>query len=365
VRGSWWRAGNEITERSLAQTYAGGGTSTAPTLGVPTTSISGSERANGVEFGLVLAPRSRRYGIDFTAYRERSTQLLAGMSDPAGNALGTQSGEVFNGGYELQLRAVPLDDGAGSAWDLSASLARNSNTVDKISGGLGQVPLSPSIWGTNLVARIGYPLGSIVGARYLRDASGQLVLRNGLPVPDGSEMVVLGSSQPDWSMSLRSRMHYGRFELGMLLDARMGGRFFSATNLWGSYAGTLASTLEGRESGMVISGIDSASGNPNTTSVSAQDYFHSLAAISEAFVYDASYAKLREARITYELPLTSLAGFRGQVLRISLLGRNLIAWAKAPNVDPETALSAGVFKGFEMGQLPNTRSLGLQLSIAP
>ena len=366
LRAAWWRAGNEITERSLAQTYAGGGTTTTPTLGVPTTAISGAERASGVEIGGELAPVSRRYGLDFTVYRERSTQLLIGMPDPSGNALGLQSGEVFNGGYEVQLRAVPLDDGAGSSWDLIASLSRNSSTVDQITGDVGQAMLSPSIWGTGLAARVGHPLGSIVGTRYLRNASGQMVLSNGLPIPDASDaFVVLGSPQPDWSGSLRSRMRYGGFEIGLLFDARMGGHIFSATNLWGSYAGTLTSTIEGRENGMVIAGVDSVSGTPNTTSVSAEDYFHSLAAISEAFVYDASYAKLREARITYELPLPFLKGFRGQALRVSLFGRNIMTWAKAPNIDPETALSSGVFQGFEMGQLPNTRSLGFQLSIAP
>jgi hypothetical protein len=40
-------------------------------------------------------------------------------------------------------------------------------------------------------------------------------------------------------------------------------------------------------------------------------------------------------------------------------------WTKAPNIDPETALSASSFQGFELGQLPTTRSLGFQISITP
>jgi hypothetical protein len=99
--------------------------------------------------------------------------------------------------------------------------------------------------------------------------------------------------------------------------------------------------------------------------VSAEDYFHSLAAIHEAWVYDASYAKLRQASLTYELPLRSVPGFREQTARFSVIGRNLVTWAKAPNIDPENALSVGVFQGFEMGQLPTTRSIGFQLTITP
>jgi hypothetical protein len=50
---------------------------------------------------------------------------------------------------------------------------------------------------------------------------------------------------------------------------------------------------------------------------------------------------------------------------MAVIGRNLAMWAKAPNIDPETALSASSFQGIEMGQLPTTRSIGLQVSITP
>jgi hypothetical protein len=40
-------------------------------------------------------------------------------------------------------------------------------------------------------------------------------------------------------------------------------------------------------------------------------------------------------------------------------------WAKAPNIDPETALSSTAVQGIEMGQLPTVRSIGLQISLTP
>jgi len=69
--------------------------------------------------------------------------------------------------------------------------------------------------------------------------------------------------------------------------------------------------------------------------------------------------------VSYVVPLRFLAGFRDRTLRLSLIGRNVFTWAKAPNIDPETALSTGVFLGFEMGQLPGTKSVGFALSVAP
>jgi len=49
----------------------------------------------------------------------------------------------------------------------------------------------------------------------------------------------------------------------------------------------------------------------------------------------------------------------------SLIGRNLITWAKAPNIDPESVFSPYQLPGVEMGQLPYTKALALQLSITP
>jgi len=364
VRAGFWRAGNEITPRTLASTFAGQGT----TLGVATTNggISGPERTTGLELGAELTSVSRRHAIGFTAYRERSTQLLLGLPGASGGTP-AQEGEVFNGGFEVQLRTTPMDNGPDSRWQLTTWLAKNSSTVDKLTAGLSQIALGPDAWGTQLVARVGEPLGTIVGSRYLRDANGQLLLANGLPIADQSQSFVLGSIQPDWSASVGSRLRMGAFEVGLLLDARVGGHVYSATNRWGSYAGTLEATAAGgiRENPMVLAGIVTATDAANSTGVSAQDYFHALGAISEPWVYDASYAKLRETRLTYERPLTFMPGFSDQVVRVSFVARNLLTWAKAPNIDPETAYSVGVFQGFEMGQLPSTRSIGIQLSIAP
>jgi TonB-dependent SusC/RagA subfamily outer membrane receptor len=354
LRASWWRAGNEVTARSLTGAFTGGAAA-SPAVGFPV-SDAVPERTTGVELSSELATPGNRLALDFTVYRERSSELFVGT-------LSVQSAEVFNSGFELQLRAVPVSSVLGPRWDVAASFTRNTSTVDELGGGLTEVPLGPSLWGASLTARKGYPVGTIVGSRYLRDPTGVLLLSNGLPISDGSSSV-LGSWQPAWATSLQSGLRFGGAEVALLFDARVGGKVFSATNLWGSYAGTLESTVVGRD-GMTVAGIDRLTGSPNTTEVTAEEYFHSLATIHEAWVFSASYAKLREARLTYEVPLTFVPGLRGQVGRFSFMARNLFTIADAPNIDPETALSSTSFQGFEMGQLPSTRSVGFVLSITP
>src|SRR5207237_10404875 len=135
---------------------------------------------------------------------------------------------------------------------------------------------------------------------------------------------------------------------------RMGVNVFSGTNRWGASSGSMEETAFRADTGLLIVGVDAATGNANTQHVSTEDYYHALRGIPERWVYDANVVKLREARISVMVPLHALPGLRTQSIRTSLIGRNLWMWTKAPNIDPETAISATSYQGFELGQLPTT-----------
>jgi len=111
--------------------------------------------------------------------------------------------------------------------------------------------------------------------------------------------------------------------------------------------------------------VDAATGKANTVRATTQAYYTALLPIQEAWIYDASFVKLRDLRISFSWPLRGLTPFAAQSVRVSLIGRNLAMWSKAPNIDPETALSSTSFQGVELGQLPSIRSLGLQFSLTP
>jgi hypothetical protein len=366
LRAGWWRSGSEVSRRSLGQAYVTAAT-LAPMLGFPFGDGVSPERTTGVEAGTDVSSAGGRARLGLTYYVERSSELLFAAGSSATGLSAVQTGEISNRGIEVEFQLTPYRGPPGSRWDVTGWFAQNTNEVEKLAAGLTELPLSPSLWGARLVAREGSPVGAIVGRRYLRDeATGALIVKNGLPLPDGSgPLSVFGSWRPDWSASLLSRTTIRGVELSLLVETRRGGRVFSATNLWGSYAGTLESTAASRDVGFVVPGVDSVTGAPNSTTVSAEDYFHALGAIHEPWVYDASYVKLRESRLTYETVVRDVPALSGQTVRLSLIGRNLLTWAKAPNIDPETALSGAGFQGFEMGQLPTTRSIGLQLTVTP
>jgi len=150
-----------------------------------------------------------------------------------------------------------------------------------------------------------------------------------------------------------------------LVDGRFGGSIFSTTNMLGMTTGTLQETASRPDSGQVYPGVDAATGRANTIRATTQAYYTALGAIQEAWVYDASFIKLRDLRISFAWPLRGFTPLAAQSVRLSLIGRNLAMWSKAPNIDPETALSTTSFQGVELGQLPSIRSFGVQLSLTP
>jgi TonB-dependent SusC/RagA subfamily outer membrane receptor len=324
----------------------------------------GPEITTSLELGGSLSFLRNRLGFDFTLYDDQTTGVILGVNSGGHSVVAGNVGTLSNKGVEVQATVVPLRTSAGAEWSLDARLAKNSNNLDDVSGGSSAVLLGPTVYGLSVEARKGSPLGVLVGTGFKRDGSGNLLLQNGLPVSDGQQRV-LGTMSPDWSGSVGSNLHLGHLDVSALVDARMGGSIFSTTNLLGISSGSFAETASRPDSGQAFAGVDAATGKPNAVRATTQAYYTALLPIQEAWIYDASFVKLRDLRVSFSWSLRGLTPFAAQSVRVSLIGRNLAMWSKAPNIDPETALSTTSFQGLELGQLPSVRSLGLQFSLTP
>jgi hypothetical protein len=86
--------------------------------------------------------------------------------------------------------------------------------------------------------------------------------------------------------------------------------------------------------------------------------------LMQVLLYDASYVKLREASLTYNLPRTLLADSFIQGLSVSLVGSNLwIIHKNLPYADPEAGQSSGNIQGWQSGVMPTTRNIGFSLKL--
>ena len=111
-----------------------------------------------------------------------------------------------------------------------------------------------------------------------------------------------------------------------------------------------------------------ANGMPNTTYVSAEQYFGNSGkfAAAEGFIYKTSWFRVREASITYTLPTSMLGKTPFSAATFSVFGRNLFLHAPFyPHLDPEqSALGVSNAQGLEFNALPQTRTIGVGLNLS-
>jgi TonB-linked SusC/RagA family outer membrane protein len=333
-----------------------------------------SQTTTGYEGGLELRMFSNRLRFDFTYYDQTSVDLVLPVQVSTSSGVGyvwDNVGELNNKGVEVQLSGTLIETANKDfALDFGINFAKNNNMVlkaGKDNENDEETLLIGNLWNMNLEAREGYAYGAIVGTALSRTESGEVIYTNGLP--DLGETEVLGGIQPDWTGGLSLGITYKGLNLGGLIDTKMGGNIYSMTTAWGRYAGVLAETLEGRETGIVGDGVMLKDDVyvPNDVVVSAEVFNHGAYGdqIVETSVFDASYVKLRELTLSYNLPRSVVSQIGLENVNFGVIGRNLaILYKRAPHIDPESAFdSSNEMQGMEFGQLPSARSIGLSVNV--
>ncbi|MES2064125.1 MAG: SusC/RagA family TonB-linked outer membrane protein [Bacteroidota bacterium] len=412
LRGGWSKVGKATDPYQLINTYD----FTAPYVTNPDLVANPRQSASTIDLNPNLKPETTTSGevgveagffndrvrLDVSVYNTNSVnQILKVNVSPATGYLQKliNGGSINNKGLEVQLGLTPVKTNDFS-WDINVNYSRNKSKVISL---YDEGNLQYYILGSNrtvdVLAAVGQPYGTFFGTSYTRDASGRIIIGdNGTPVINNTKKY-LGKFTPDWLGSINNSFSYKGINLSFLVDARIGGSIYSNTNRTGTYTGVLASTLPGRGTangglsyyypdnkaangavqvntgasapagetvyadGMVFKGVK-ADGSANTTIVPAQSYYKGFTNVDEAFIYSASYVKLREVKIGYTFPAQWVKGIGLQSATVSIVGRNLwIIHKNVPNIDPETAFNTGNAQGLEDLTLPTVRNLGFNINL--
>lgn len=116
-----------------------------------------------------------------------------------------------------------------------------------------------------------------------------------------------------------------------------------------------------RANGMVLPGV-LENGKPNTKRIDPQNYYQTQWRMAAPNIYDASFLKFRELRLSYKFPHNTSQYLSLNDLSLSFFGRNLaILAADLPYLDPQVVTGAGNRQGLENAQAPSTRSFGINL----
>ncbi|MCO5237133.1 MAG: SusC/RagA family TonB-linked outer membrane protein [Chitinophagaceae bacterium] len=403
LRGGWSQVGKEANPYQLVNTYLFGAPYGASPQLLPSSTYMNRdlkpETTSSTELGTEVELSDSRIRFDISLYNSNSyNQILAVDVSPSTGYRSKllNAGKINNRGVEIQLGLSPVRGVV--KWDINLNYAANrSQVVELDKEGL----LENYVIGSNsaqVIASVGQPYGTLFGNAFLRDAKGNIVVDNtGTPQRDPNKKV-LGKFPADWIGGISNTIAYGNLKLSVLVDASIGGSIYNGTYATGTYTGVLASTLPGRgadfgglyyyypndektngtsaaaagaatgpngetlyDDGIIFKGV-TADGKTNETILPAQSYYKSFRTIDEANVFDASYVKLREIILGYDLParLFQKIGLTGA--SVSLAGRSLlILYKNVPDIDPETAFNTGNAQGLESLSLPTTRSYGFNI----
>lgn len=365
------------------------------------------ERAKSFEIGADVRFFDNRLGLDIAYYNTVTEDQIFALDIAQSSGFSSQvvnAGTISSYGVELVLNATPFALENSFRWDLTANWSFQRSEVDELPEGIDQYVISGNYM--TIIAKEGGRLGDMYGTGFVNvDAQGNRILpgEDGV-LPGGGRPLMndngfwerdnnlrkLGNYNPDFLLGLYNNFSYKGFTLGFLFDWRQGGEIMSRTLLIGGTSGMMVETVGNNELGNPVRDpitTDASSGGVAPDGVfldadgnvvenlslpldqrkrlSGRDYYWwTFNRGNEAVgMYDATYLKLREAKLGYTFPNTMTRKWGIENLRISFIGRNLLLWTENPHFDPETFSFNGnsIVPGVEDMATPSSRSYGVNV----
>lgn len=379
VRAQYATTGNDLPPYQLYNNYSIGkdpnGNTTAGRENTLNNENIVSELIRNFEVGLESKFFKNRFGIDLTYYKQNATNQI--LRIPMNPLSGYQyrrvnAGNIQNSGVEIVLNARPVE-GENFRWDMMFNYARNKNKIVDLYEDVNVYTLL-GFDNVQVNAVKGGNYGDIWGLKYRRvedvnDANyGKLLLTDGGLPQAATQSTHLGNQLPKAILGLSNTFAYKNFTFSFLVDGRIGGDIFSATNLFLQSSGLAAQTApNGQREKFVVDGVVQDPANPgkyiaNTKAVEVQDYWNAIhignLGITEANMYDATNIRLRNIAFNYSLPQSLL---KKSVLQRAKVGFSINnVWMIKSNlngIDPESVFATGSNAiGFEFFAPPTGRS---------
>lgn len=386
LRASYAKVGNDPNPGRLGARVNNALVNGYPTFGNSTVYVDyeklKNEKQNTVEFGLEASLFDRRLNLDLSIYKINTFDQIINV--PQSTSTGYSSsqinaGELENRGIEVALSGYPIKT-QDFQWMIGVNWSKNKNELKELDAGRSNLQLASFQGGVSLNATVGQPYGTLRGSDFVYDDSGNRVIGDdGYYLTENDK--VLGNIQADWIGGVTNRFTYKNLTFSFLIDVKKGGSLYSLDQEYGQYTGLTPETAglndlgnpvrspltDGADSGGVILNGVTESGAQNTVRIDASTAgaaFGNGAAPNKAFVYDASYVKLREIGLTYTIPAKLLDKSYIKGLSFSLLGNNLwIIDKNVPYSDPEAGTSSGNIQGYQSGVMPSEKVYSFNIKV--
>jgi TonB-linked SusC/RagA family outer membrane protein len=340
------------------------------------------------EIGLELRFLKNKVGMTATYWDGTENDIpysisIANYSGFSSKYLNT--GKIVKQGIDLAFNFKPVTK-TNISWEANLTFAYLiKQQVEKIAEGVEQFTVQgmwtladgSSRYGTPvMIHAVGKPWGQLYGYGIARDSVSGLPLLDSEGFYEVDPKVYFGNVLPKYTGGFQNSIKiFKDITVVMNFDYQFGGKFFSLSDMWGTYSGLTSRTSGLNDKGnpirdavengggIHIFGVDATTRLPVDYYVDAQRYWHSTVDNQwyDSMVHDLTFIKLREFSIGYNIPVDKIGLSKYiQGITVSLIAQNpWLIYSKTKDFDPsEISRASG-----EAGQFPGIRSFGTNIKI--
>jgi len=333
------------------------------------------ERNQSTEFGADLRFMKDRIRMDYAYYKTRvkdqiftvGTAYSSGLSGITRNA---GDYEVF--GHEL-LVSADIIRSKDFRWELILNWSTSEGKVLEIPEDIESIIFADSGFaGITSEIRAGDKMGNLYGYKWRYEDGQRYLDADGFPEIVLDERVKVGNAFPDFISSLGSNFKWKGIGFNFLLEYKEGGDLYDSGLRNSIRNGNPLSTLV-RDEEVVLEGVmDNGSGGYTTNTTPAlidQNYYRNSNVYNraaEVLVQDASWVKLRNVSLSYDMDNKFTRDLKMEKLSLSVSASNILVWTPFDGYDPEgNQYSAGSnVYGFTGLSVPLSQSYSFGLNIS-
>jgi TonB-linked SusC/RagA family outer membrane protein len=352
------------------------------------------ETTKEFEVGIESKFFKNRLGFEFSYYNRDITDMLIPLSLAKSSGAGSiwlNAGAMTNRGEEVMLYGTPIET-KDFSWELRTNLSWNRNKINKLVEGIEYLQ-AQSYSGNLGYARsyVGRSMGDFVTYTNKTAPDGQPIVNANGYYEMNSQPEVVANGMPKMLGGVGTTLNYKDFSLDVMTDFRIGGYVYNECYQYTMTLGIAPETAnrEGEgfltyttpdgkytaQNGIILDGVvDNGDGtySKNTKVIAYDDYIYNTYQWGQGgqpcatilySVKENTYWKVREMRLSYDLPASVTSKFLCKGLNVSVFGRNLFYLYKTiPNYDPETSNGTSWKEQLLVGGSASpTRTFGISL----
>lgn len=287
-----------------------------------------------------------RLSISLDYYDKKTTDLIgdmllnpmSGWASTTGNV-----GTMTNKGFELTLNSHNLNSKrAGINWYTTLTLSHNKNEITELTVAS---PYTAETLASNAMNVEGYPINSLFSYRYagLNDKGEPQVYTHDGAIVSGADsyglakedVVHSGTTVPKFFGGLTNRFTYKNWELSFMFVYNFGNKMRNECETF-NYGRPTMNLLKDFDRRWRKAGDQNITDIPGWSAVRNPNVNYDLFYWSDRNILDASYIKLRDLSLAYNVPTAFCKKLHTESMRVNLQLGNLFYWAaNHEDIDPE------------------------------